>query len=75
MENSTITTNEQDSKGVLLSAIRETLLQARKNISRNVNTIMVHAYWQVGKHIVEYEQGGERRASMANRYLKICRPN
>lgn len=47
---------------LLLTSIRNVLLDARQSIARNVNKTMVQAYWQVGRYIVEYEQQGEQRA-------------
>ena len=38
------------------------LEQARRTSARAVNTIMTVTYWEVGRRIVEYEQGGEARA-------------
>ncbi len=49
-------------KGLLVDNIRQTLQEARKSIASSVNSTLVRAYWQVGKHIVEYEQGGAERA-------------
>lgn len=46
----------------LFSQIKTILDEARKKISRTVNSLMVQAYWNVGKYIVEYEQQGEQRA-------------
>jgi len=28
-----------------------------------VNNILVNTYWQIGKHIVEFEQGGKEKAT------------
>lgn len=42
--------------------ISELLLQARSKAYRNVNTIMVQTYWQIGRRIVEQEQQGQSRA-------------
>ena len=42
--------------------ISELLEQARHIAYRNVNTIMVQTYWQIGKRIVEQEQSGQNRA-------------
>lgn len=42
--------------------IRSVLESARSSAYRAVNTAMVHAYWQVGRLIVEHEQGGKGRA-------------
>ena len=36
---------------------------------QTVNTAMVQAYWQIGRLIVEDEQGGERRAEYGKRVL------
>jgi len=42
--------------------IRSVLESARSSAYRAVNTTMVQAYWQVGRLIVEHEQGGKDRA-------------
>ncbi len=47
---------------VLYQGIRDILLAARTQARQTVNTTMVQAYWQVGRLIVEGEQGGEKRA-------------
>ncbi|MEK7475274.1 MAG: DUF1016 N-terminal domain-containing protein [Candidatus Coatesbacteria bacterium] len=39
------------------------LESARAAAYRAVNTAMVQAYWQVGRLIVEHEQGGRKRAA------------
>ncbi|MEI6215092.1 MAG: PDDEXK nuclease domain-containing protein [Desulfuromonadales bacterium] len=46
----------------MLSGMVELLEQARRTSARAVNTIMTVTYWEVGRRIVEYEQGGEARA-------------
>ena len=46
----------------LYQRIAQILEQARGQVARTVNTAMVHAYWQVGREIVEIEQAGELRA-------------
>ncbi len=35
---------------------------ARQSAARSVNAIMTAAYWMIGQHIVEFEQGGKERA-------------
>ena len=47
----------------LYREIRSVLEAARSSAYRAVNTAMVLAYWQVGRLIVEHEQGGKRRAT------------
>ena len=51
-----------DKDNLLYQKIKDVLVEARQTISRTVNTTVVHAYWQVGKYIVEYEQQGNARA-------------
>ena len=46
----------------LYQGIRSILLAARMQVRQTVNTAMVQAYWQVGRLIVEGEQGGNARA-------------
>jgi predicted nuclease of restriction endonuclease-like (RecB) superfamily len=47
----------------LYGQIRDVLAQARGQAWRQVNQAMVQAYWQVGRLIVEHEQGGRARAA------------
>ncbi len=56
-------------EGNLYQGIRDILLSARTRARRAVNDAMVQAYWQVGRLIVEDEQGGERRAEYGKRLL------
>ena len=55
----------------LYQGIRDILLAARTQVRQTVNTAMVQAYWQIGRLIVEDEQGGERPRNMAS----ACFPN
>ncbi len=43
---------------------------ARANVSRTVNTAMVHAYWLIGREIVEVEQEGSERAGYGEQVVK-----
>ena len=54
----------------LLNTLRDLIAQARQQATRSVNTIQVQTYWQIGQHIVEFEQGGEARAQYGKRLLK-----
>ncbi|NEO88048.1 MAG: DUF1016 domain-containing protein [Spirulina sp. SIO3F2] len=53
----------------LLDALRNLITQARQQVTRSVNTLQVQTYWQIGRHIVEFEQGGEARAAYGKRLL------
>jgi predicted nuclease of restriction endonuclease-like (RecB) superfamily len=43
---------------------------ARAHVSRTVNTSMVHAYWLIGREIVEVDQAGKRRAAYGEEVVK-----
>ena len=47
----------------LYQNIRDVLLAARTQVRQTVNSAMVQTYWQIGRLIVEGEQGGDRRAA------------
>jgi len=55
---------------VMLSGVVELLEQARRTSARAVNTIMTVTYWEIGRRIVEYEQGGETRAEYGSTLIK-----
>lgn len=46
------------------------LEQARARVVRSVNSEMVHAYWHIGREIVEQEQGGRKRAAYGEAVLE-----
>jgi predicted nuclease of restriction endonuclease-like (RecB) superfamily len=51
-------------------SVADVLRNARSNAYRAVNFVMVEAYWNVGRMIVEEEQQGEKRAQYGKRLLK-----
>jgi len=57
------------SEVALYQGIRDILLAARSQVRQTVNTTMVQAYWQIGRLIVENEQGGHVRAEYGKRVL------
>jgi predicted nuclease of restriction endonuclease-like (RecB) superfamily len=42
---------------------------ARAHVSRTVNSSMVHAYWLIGREIVEVEQSGKERAAYGEQLI------
>jgi len=46
----------------LLSSVSELLENARRMSARTVNAILTATYWEIGRRIVEFEQGGQIRA-------------
>ncbi|MDO9012933.1 MAG: DUF1016 N-terminal domain-containing protein [Gallionella sp.] len=53
----------------LLGSLGELIREARQQALRAVDTIQVQTCWQIGRHIVEFEQGGETRAAYGKRLL------
>ncbi len=51
-------------------SIREILENARSTAYKTVNFVMVQAYWNIGRVIVEDEQKGKERADYGNYLLK-----
>ena len=50
--------------------VRKILLAARQRAYRSIGSVMVEAYWEIGKHIVEDEQEGEERAQYGKATLE-----
>jgi ATP-dependent DNA helicase RecG len=53
---------DKEKLGSIYRRIREILESARSGAYRAVNFAMVQAYWQIGRVIVEEEQGGKAKA-------------
>ena len=53
----------------LYRRVAEIIESARRHVARSVNTAMVHAYWHVGKELVEVEQQGKARADYGDRLI------
>lgn len=67
MSNTHLSTSNPDKLYEVISKIIE---QARNTVYRTANTEMVHAYWNIGRTIVEEEQQGEARAEYGTGLLK-----
>ena len=50
--------------------IKELLYSAKNRVYQTINTTMTQTYFQIGKRIVEEEQGGETRAEYGSALLK-----
>jgi predicted nuclease of restriction endonuclease-like (RecB) superfamily len=53
----------------LLESLRGLILQARQKVLRAADAVHVQTCWQIGRHIVEFEQGGEARAEYGAKLL------
>jgi DUF1016 N-terminal domain len=54
----------------LIAGISELLEQARRATARAVNSVLTATYWDIGRRIVEFEQGGQGRAGYGEATLK-----
>lgn len=53
----------------LYQSISELIQQARQQVQRSVNSVMVQSYWHIGRLIIEHEQQGESRAAYGKQQL------
>ncbi len=56
--------------GHLVSGIQTLLEEARRQAVRSVNAILTATYWEIGRRIVKFEQGGKVRAKYGEELLK-----
>src|SRR5882757_6961278 len=54
----------------LLHNLRDLIQSARQRALRAVDAIQVQTCWEIGRHIVEFEQGGSARAEYGARLLQ-----
>ena len=47
----------------LIEKISMAINDARRKVASHINATMTRAYWQIGKYIVEYEQGGQAKVA------------
>ena len=55
----------------LYSSIRSLVLSARNTVARGVDLVQVRTHFEIGRHIVEYEQQGEARAAYGKELLAL----
>jgi hypothetical protein len=54
----------------VLGDISNVIDTAKKSAVRSINCIMTAAYWLIGRRIVEFEQGGKKRAEYGEALLR-----
>jgi predicted nuclease of restriction endonuclease-like (RecB) superfamily len=54
----------------LVEDLSSLLDSARRAAVRTVNTVMTATYWQIGRRIVEHEQGGAKRAAYGKELIR-----
>ena len=53
----------------LIDNISMAINDARRKVASHINATMTQAYWQIGKYIVEYEQGGQVKVAYGSSTL------
>ena len=60
---------EQSKYSSLINEIGSLLQKGREQVALSVNTILVQTYWLIGRHIVEFEQGGKEKSDYGSQLL------
>ena len=61
---------EQTDYAAVHADIVALLESARRAAARSVNALMTASYWEIGRRIVEFEQGGQERAARGQQLLQ-----
>lgn len=61
---------EDRDAGVLLESLRGLILSGRQRALRAVDAVQVRTCWEIGRHIVEFEQRGQARAEYGGGLLQ-----
>ena len=62
--------NQRSGYAHLVESLGGLVDAARQRVAQTVNAEMVGLYWEIGRHVVEYEQGGSDRAAYGARLLE-----
>jgi predicted nuclease of restriction endonuclease-like (RecB) superfamily len=54
----------------LLTGLSALLDDARRSTARAINAVLTLTYWEIGRRVVEFEQGGKARAGYGEELLK-----
>ncbi len=55
----------------LIEKIERVYESAKSKIVTAVNTEMLHTYWEIGKHIIEFEQDGKQKSEYGSQLLEV----
>ncbi|HZS09046.1 MAG TPA: DUF1016 N-terminal domain-containing protein, partial [Blastocatellia bacterium] len=64
------TKSSPDAYDAVLAEITRILEAGRRAAARSVNAVMTATYWEIGRRIIEIEQGGEKRAGYGEQVLE-----
>jgi len=61
--------NDVGQYGLLIEQIAVLITNAKRHVAATINETLIETYWNVGKHIVEFEQKGSVRAKYGEQLL------
>jgi uncharacterized protein DUF1016 len=61
---------EDERTSQLLHSLRDLIQTARQRALRAVDAVQVQTCWEIGRHIVEFQQGGSARAEYGTGLLQ-----
>jgi hypothetical protein len=62
--------NQIFSYEILIKRISDSYTTAQARAVNAVNTVLLEAYWEIGRYIIEYEQKGSERAKYGKKLLE-----
>jgi len=62
--------NSKNDYSHLVELIGKAIEEARNRVYKSINFELLNAYWEIGKYIVEYEQGGNEKAEYGSNLLQ-----
>ena len=71
MKKDLTSTDNNSSLQPLIDNISLAINDARRKVASHINTAMTQTYWQIGKYIVEYEQGGQAKVAYGTSTLTM----
>jgi predicted nuclease of restriction endonuclease-like (RecB) superfamily len=60
---------EQIKYSKLISQIGSLLQKGKEQVTQSINASLVRTYWLIGRHIVEFEQGGKEKSDYGSKLL------
>ena len=60
---------EKSRYNLLINNVGKLLTESKQQFASQINVTLVKTYWEIGKYIVEYEQGGADKAEYGSELL------
>ena len=67
--NNIVKSDSDGQYGLLIKQISTLITDAKRHVATAINETLIETYWNIGKHIVEFEQKGSARAKYGDQLL------